>query len=212
MKILFATKNKGKLEEIRVIMADMGCEIVSTADVGFTGEIVEDGETYTDNALIKARALYEYVQAEKSVGRMSSGDWDDYVVLADDSGLEVDYLDKAPGVYSARYMGEDTSYEIKNAAIIGKLEGIPEEKRTARFVCAVAAVFPDGSSENVYATYEGSIAHEARGTNGFGYDPIFLVPQFGKTDAELPISVKNELSHRAQALRMIKEVIAKRKK
>ena len=127
------------------------------------------------------------------------------IVLADDSGLEIDYLNKEPGIYSARYMGEDTSYHIKNANLIQRLEGVPDEKRTARFVCAIAAAFPDGRRETVRATMEGRIGYEEKGENGFGYDPIFYLPEYGCTSAELSMEEKNRISHRGKALRLIKE-------
>lgn len=127
------------------------------------------------------------------------------IVLADDSGLEIDYLNKEPGIYSARYMGEDTSYHIKNANLIERLEGVPDEKRTARFVCAIAAAFPDGRRETVRATMEGCIGYEEKGENGFGYDPIFYLPEYGCTSAELSMEEKNRISHRGKALRLIKE-------
>ena len=131
------------------------------------------------------------------------------LVLADDSGLEIDWLGKEPGVYSARYLGEDTSYRIKNADLIRRLEGVPEEERTARFVCAIAAVLPDGRELTVRATIEGRIGYEEKGENGFGYDPIFYVPELGKTTAELTEAEKNLVSHRGKALRLMKEELAK---
>lgn len=129
------------------------------------------------------------------------------VVLADDSGLEIDYLNKEPGIYSARYMGEDTSYRIKNANLIQRLEGVPDEKRTARFVCAIAAAFPDGTVKTTEGTIEGRIGNEEKGENGFGYDPIFYVPEFGCTTAELSEEQKNKISHRGKALTEMKEIL-----
>ena len=155
-------------------------------------DIVEDGKTFEENAIIKAEAIRKMTNC---------------LVLADDSGLEVDYLDKAPGIYSARFMGEDTSYRIKNKAIIDKLAGVPDEKRTARFVCAIAAAFPDGKTITRRGTIEGIIGYEERGENGFGYDPIFFLPEYGKSTAELSPEEKNTISHRGNALRLIKEVI-----
>ena len=151
-----------------------------------------DGKTFEENAIIKAEAIRKMTNC---------------LVLADDSGLEVDYLDKAPGIYSARFMGEDTSYRIKNKAIIDKLAGVPDEKRTARFVCAIAAAFPDGKTITRRGTIEGIIGYEERGENGFGYDPIFFLPEYGKSTAELSPEEKNTISHRGNALRLIKEVI-----
>lgn len=193
-KIIFATGNAGKVKEIRMIMADMGVEVLSMKEAGINIDIVEDGSTYEENALIKAREVAKHTE---------------YCVLADDSGLEVDYINKEPGVMSARYMGEDTSYTIKNANIISRLEGVPDEKRTARFVCAIAAVLPDGKEITTRATIEGRIGYEEKGEHGFGYDPIFYVPEFGKTTAELDESEKNQISHRGKALELMKEELKK---
>lgn len=192
-RIVFATGNENKMKEIRMILEDLGLEIVSMREAGVDADIVEDGATFEENAEIKARA----------VARILTGD----IVLADDSGLEIDYLDKAPGIYSARFAGEDTSYDIKNRILLDRLEGVKDEDRTARFVCAVAAVFPDGSASTVRKCIEGRIAHDAAGTNGFGYDPIFYVPQYGCTTAEMTPEQKNELSHRGKALRAMKEIL-----
>ena len=188
-KIIFATGNQGKMKEIREILADLDAEILSLMDAGITADIVEDGKTFEENAQIKAKAICEL-----------TGE----IVLADDSGLEVDYLNKEPGIYSARYMGEDTSYHIKNANIIQRLEGVPDEQRTARFVCAVAAAFPDGTVKTVRETMEGRIGYEEKGANGFGYDPIFYLPEYGCTSAEISMEEKNKISHRGKALRAIK--------
>ena len=192
-RIVFATGNKDKMKEIRQILADLGMEIVSMKEAGVDIEIVEDGMSFEENAEIKARA----------VSRVLTSD----IVLADESGLEIDYLDKAPGIYSARFAGEDTSYDIKNRIFLDRLEGVPDEERTARFVCAVAAVFPDGTSETVRETIEGRIAHEPAGENGFGYDPIFYVPEYECTTAEMSAELKNELSHRGKALRSMRRIL-----
>ena len=199
MKIIVATGNKGKLAEIRAILPEDRYEIIPAKDTGFDREIVEDGTTYEENALIKIRSVKTYLEETAYPG--------EYIVMADDSGLEVDYLGGKPGIYSARFMGEDTPYSIKNQAIIDALDGVPDEKRGARFVCAIALAFPDGSEETTRGIYEGRVAYEAKGQNGFGYDPMFFVPQFGATDAELPIEVKNTHSHRAKALRQAAEII-----
>jgi XTP/dITP diphosphohydrolase len=191
-KLIFATGNEGKMKEVRMIMADLGYEILSMKEAGIEADIDENGSTFEENALIKARAI------SKMAGCL---------VLADDSGLEVDYMDKAPGIYSARFLGEDTSYAIKNKYIMDKLEGVPDEKRTARFVCAIAAVFPDGAEYTSRGTIEGIIGYEERGENGFGYDPIFYLPDRKMTTAELSPEDKNAISHRGNALRQIKEVI-----
>ena len=196
MKIIFATGNAGKMKEIRMILEDLGAEILSRKEAGIALDIVEDGESYEENALIKARAVAGTAQAKGAV------------VLADDSGLEIDYLDNEPGIYSARYLGEDTPYSVKNADLIRRLEGVADVDRTARFVCAIAAVWPDGREQAVRAHVEGRIGYEERGEHGFGYDPIFYVPQFGKTTAELTEEEKNEISHRGQALRLMKAELA----
>ena len=192
-RIIFATGNENKMKEIRMILKDLGMEILSMKEAGVDIDIVEDGMSFEENAEIKARA----------VARVLTND----IVLADDSGLEIDYLDKAPGIYSARFAGEDTSYDIKNRILLDRLEGVPDEERTARFVCAVAAVFPDGTVSTVRKTIEGRIAEEAAGDNGFGYDPIFYVPEYGCTTAEMKTEHKNELSHRGKALRSMRDIL-----
>lgn len=190
MRIVFATGNEGKMKEIRMIMADLGLEILSMKEAGLSSDVDENGTTFEENAVIKAKAIAKLC---------------DDIVLADDSGLEIDALNKEPGVYSARYMGEDTSYHIKNANLIERLEGVPEEERTARFVCAIAAVLPNGAVYVEKAAMEGRIGYEERGENGFGYDPIFVLQEYGKSTAELSPEEKNVLSHRGKALRMMKE-------
>ena len=195
MKIIFATGNKNKMTEIRQILRDLGMEILSMKEAGVDIDIVEDGKSFEENAMIKASAIAELPEVRAM----------DAIVLADDSGLEIDYLNKEPGIYSARYMGEDTSYHIKNANLIERLEGVPDEKRTARFVCAIAAAFPDGTMKTVRAAMEGRIGYKESGENGFGYDPIFYLPEYGCTSAELSMEEKNKISHRGKALRMIKD-------
>lgn len=193
-KLVFATGNKDKMREIREIMADCDVEILSMKEAGIVVDIVEDGQTFEENAMIKARAVAEYTDA---------------IVLADDSGLEIDALNKEPGVYSARYMGEDTSYSIKNQNLIERLEGVPKENRTARFVCAIAAVLPEGQELVTRQTMEGYIGWEPEGENGFGYDPIFYLDEFRCSSAALSREQKNEISHRGKALRSMKELIKK---
>ena len=194
-KILFATGNQGKMRDITRILEDLGMEISSMKEAGICLDIEENGTTYEENALIKARAVAAACK--------------EAIVLADDSGLEIDYLNREPGVYSAIYMGEDTSYSIKNANLVSRLEGVPEEQRTARFVCAIAAVLPDGRELTTRATVEGRIGYGDKGQGGFGYDPIFYVPELGKTTAELTEDEKNEVSHRGKALRLMKEELRK---
>ena len=194
-KIIFATGNAGKMKEVREILKDLNVEVLSMKEAGIQADVEENGKTFQENAVIKARGIMKI-----------SGE----VVLADDSGLEIDYLNKEPGIYSARYMGEDTSYRIKNGNLIERLQGVPDEKRTARFVCAIAAAFPDGSVETTEGTIEGRIGYEEKGENGFGYDPIFYVPELGCTTAELTGEQKNQISHRGKALEAMKEILKKR--
>ena len=186
--IIFATNNIGKIKEIKEIFADLGVPVIPMGEAGIGLDVEENGATFSENAIIKARA----VRAVAPSGAL---------VLADDSGLEIDHLDKAPGVHSARFMGADTSYRIKNGELIKQLRGVPDEKRTARFVCAIAAILPDGSLLTCEESFAGRIAHEESGANGFGYDPIFYLPEYGMTSAALPRELKNELSHRGKALR-----------
>ena len=194
-KIVFATSNAGKMREIREILKDLNVDILSMKEAGIDVDIVEDGKTFEENALIKARTIRDLTGL---------------IVLADDSGLEVDALNKEPGIYSARYMGEDTPYDLKNANIIERLSGLKGEERSARFVCVIAAAFPDGTEETRRGTIEGQIAYAPAGENGFGYDPVFYVPEYKCTTAQLPSEQKNEISHRGKALRAMKEVLCQR--
>ncbi len=198
MKIIFATSNQNKMRELRQMFEGTPFELISMKEAGFAPDIVEDGQSFEDNAIIKAKAV---VSLCREAGL-------DAIAMADDSGLEVDYLDKAPGIYSARFLGEDTSYDIKNNYIIDKLDGVPDEKRTARFVCAIAAYSTDGHSAVVRGTVEGIIARKQAGTNGFGYDPIFYLPERGLTTAELSDADKNAISHRGRAVEKIKKIIS----
>ena len=196
-KIIFATGNAHKMVEIRMILADLGMEILSQKEAGIQADVVEDGSTFEENAMIKATEIAKIAR--------QMPEYADAIVMADDSGLEIDYLNKEPGIYSARYMGENTSYHIKNANLIQRLEEVPDEKRTARFVCAMAAAFPDGRTITTRGTIEGRIGYEERGENGFGYDPIFYLPEYGCSTAELSLEKKNELSHRGKALRAMRQ-------
>ena len=193
-RLVFATGNQGKVNEFRQMLGD-DYEILSMKDIGVDIDIVEDGKTFEENAVIKAKAVME------ETGEM---------VLADDSGFEVDYLNKEPGIYSARYMGEDTSYDIKNQALLDRLDGVPDEKRTARFVCAIAAVLPNKEVLTTRGTIEGYIGENPVCKNGFGYVPIFYVEEYGCSTAELSMEQKNELSHRGKALRAVKEELKKK--
>ena len=188
--IILASNNKDKVKEVKEILK--GYDIISMKEAGIDVDIEENGTTFEENALIKARAIM------KLTGQ---------ITMADDSGLEIDYLNKAPGVYSARFMGHDTSYDIKNKALIQKLEGGSD--RSGRFVCAIAVCFPDGREIVKRGTMEGLIAEEIKGDNGFGYDPIVYLPEYGKTSGELAPEEKNKISHRGKALALIKEELDK---
>lgn len=191
-RLIFATGNEGKMKEIRMILKDLDCQILSMKEANIDIDIIEDGKTFEANAIIKAKVIMELTNE---------------IVLADDSGLEVDYLDKAPGIYSARFLGEDTSYHIKNRHIINELENAVGDERSARFVCAIACAYPDGSIDTTRATIEGFIGYEEKGDNGFGYDPIFVVPEYNCTSAELTPEQKNLISHRGKALRAMKDML-----
>lgn len=193
-KIVFATGNAGKLKEIRLILADLGREIVTMTEAGFQGDIVENGTTFKENAEIKARAVWS----------VTGG-----IVLADDSGLVIDYLNGEPGVYSARYLGEDTPYSEKNRILIERLAGARGQERSARFMCNIAAVLPDGRVLHTEAAMEGLISGEPAGSGGFGYDPILYLPEYQKTSAELTIEEKNKISHRGKALELMKAELKK---
>ena len=199
MKLIFATGNKDKMDEIREIMGDLGFEVSSMKEEGIESDPDENGNTFEENALIKAKAVHE-IAKEKGI---------EAIVLADDSGLEIDCLGKEPGVYSARYLGRETPYKEKNLNLIKRVDETGDKDRTARFVCAVAAVFPDGETKVVRGTIEGTVAKTPSGNNGFGYDPIFYVPKFGCTTADLTNAEKNKVSHRGNALRLMKEILLK---
>ena len=194
-KIIFATGNEGKMREVRAILADCDVEVLSMKEAGIDVDIVEDGRTFEENAVIKARAVAQACQE---------------LTLADDSGLEVDALNREPGIYSARYMGEDTSYAIKNQNIIDRLEGKTGVERSARFVCAIAAALPDGTILTTRGTIEGQIGYEAKGDNGFGYDPIVYIPEYDATTAQLSPEIKNRISHRGKALEAMKAELLQR--
>ena len=205
-QIVFATSNENKLREIRMILKDFNAEVISLKEAGINTEIIEDGRTFEDNAVIKATAIM------KETGKLT---------LADDSGLEVDFLNKEPGVYSARYCGVNTSYRIKNRNIIERLTDVPDEERTARFVCVIALAIPESVDISgtevdirsgarvlkVRAAMEGRIGYEEKGENGFGYDPIFYLPEYGCYSAELAPEKKNEISHRGKALRAMRDIM-----
>ncbi len=191
-RIIFATSNEGKMKEVRLLLGDLGMEVLSLKEAGLVTQVEEDGNTFEENAFIKAREFAKLTN--------------DYV-LADDSGLEIDYLNKEPGIYSARYLGETTSYHIKNNHLIERLEGVEDAERTARFVCVIACVKPNGEECSAQGTIEGRIGYEEVEGNGFGYDPIFFVPTYGKNLSQFTLEEKNEISHRGKALRAIKEML-----
>lgn len=194
IRLVFATGNQGKVNEFRQMLGE-DYEILSMKDLDVDVEIVEDGKTFEENAVIKAKTVME------ATGEM---------VLADDSGFEVDCLNKEPGIYSARYMGEDTPYSVKNAELLRRCEGVPQERRDARFVCVIACAYPDGTVDTATGVIEGKVAHEPKGENGFGYDPIFYLPERGCTTGELPPEEKNAISHRGIAVRKMVEILKRR--
>ncbi|RKI84921.1 RdgB/HAM1 family non-canonical purine NTP pyrophosphatase [bacterium 0.1xD8-71] len=202
-KIVFATSNQGKMREIRAILQDTEAEILSMKEAGVFLEIEENGTTFTENAIIKAQAVAQALSGKE-------GFQADCVVLADDSGLEIDCLGGEPGIYSARYLGEETPFDRKSQDFLRRLEGVADDKRTARFVCAIAAVWSDGGVYTTLGTIEGRIGHELKGDNGFGYDPIFYLPEYGCTAAELSDEEKNRISHRSRALEQMKPELMKR--
>ena len=194
-EIILASSNKGKVREVQAIMEEIGIKVIPLADTDFTDEIEENGSTFEENAVIKAETVMKALNKP---------------VLADDSGLEIDCLNKEPGIYSARYLGHDTPYPTKNKMILERLADVEEEKRSARFVCAMALAIPGEETITTRATMEGRIANEIKGENGFGYDPIFYLPEFGMSSAEISPEQKNEISHRGKALRMMKDELLKR--
>ena len=201
MRIVFATGNKDKMREIREILGGIGAEILSMKEAGVFEDVVEDGSSFAENARIKADAIYK-ILAEKDPEEAENT-----VVLADDSGLEIDYLNGEPGIYSARYLGKDTPYTEKNRIIIERLAGAEGDERSARFVCAIAAALPGGKKLDTVGKMEGRICFEIAGENGFGYDPIFFLPEYGKTSAEISPEEKNAISHRGKALRAMADLL-----
>lgn len=202
LQIIFATGNEGKMREIRAILGDLEAQIISMKEAGLDLETEENGTTFEENAIIKARAAADAFAAQKRPGK--------YVVMADDSGLVIDCLNGEPGIYSARYLGEETPFSVKSRDFLRRMADVPEEKRTARFVCAIAAVLPDGEAITTSGIVEGRIGYELRGDNGFGYDPIFYLPEYDRTAAELSDEEKNQISHRSRALGLMREELRKR--
>lgn len=194
-EIIFATENAGKIREVEAMFEGLGVSVKTMKEAGIQANIIEDGNTFMENAIKKAKTIAAYTKA---------------IVLADDSGLVIDHLNGEPGIYSARYLGEDTSYEIKNANLLSRMEGVEEDKRGARFVCAMAAVMPDGEVLETEGVMEGIIGYESAGENGFGYDPIFYLPEFGMTSAQISPEQKNAVSHRGKALRKMQKLLQKK--
>lgn len=202
MQIIFATGNQGKMREIRAILGDMDWDVVSMKEAGIDPKIEEDGATFAENAVIKAQSVADILAGEKEAQAC--------IVLADDSGLVIDCLNGEPGIYSARYLGEETPFSEKSADLISRMKDVPEEERSARFVCAIAAVLPNGEVVATEGTVEGRIGYELKGDNGFGYDPIFYLPEYGRMAAELTDEEKNQVSHRSRALALMKAELKKR--
>lgn len=192
-KIIVATKNKGKIVEIKKVLENMPYDVISMGDAGINIDVEEDGTTFEENSFKKA---FEISKVSNTI------------VLADDSGIEVDYLNGAPGIYSARFGGPEATDDDRNIKLLELLKDVPFEKRTARYVCAIAVVFPDGKSFVVRDTCEGYVGYECKGSNGFGYDPLFYLPQYEKTMAEIDMDIKNQISHRAKALAQMAEKFA----
>ena len=190
-KLILATSNKDKAREIAEILSDTPFVVTTMKEEGYDPDIVEDGKTFEENALIKARTVHALAEGA--------------YVMADDSGLCIDALDGAPGIYSARFCGEDSTYPEKFAKIFEMLKDVPEEKRTAKFVCSIAVVRPDGSEFTVRGEVCGVLHEKPMGDGGFGYDPIFYVPEFGMTTAQMTKEQKNSISHRGKASRAMAE-------
>jgi len=190
-QVVIATKNKGKAQDFEALFQPLGFEVVTMFDVAPDMEIEETGTTFEENAVLKAETLAKALNM---------------IVIADDSGLAVDALDGAPGVYSARYAG-DHDDEANIVKVLENLAGVPEEKRTARFMCALAIAGPEMDTTTVFGTCEGVILQEKRGTNGFGYDPIFFIPELGRAMAELTPEEKGAISHRGNAIRKLAEAL-----
>jgi len=197
MKIVFASGNEGKVREIGEMLEGMGIELVSLSNYTHVPEIVEDGKSFLENALKKAKIISEF-----------TGE----TALADDSGLQVDVLGGEPGIYSSRYAGEKATDAENNTKLLAKLKNIPPEKRTAFFSCVLVLYRIDGSYDYFEGKWSGQIIDERRGNNGFGYDPIFFVPQLKMTAAELPAEIKNKVSHRGQAVAQLKKALGKKLK
>ena len=200
MKIIFAIVNQGKIREVKEILGDQ-VEVLTMKEAGVDCDPEENGSTFTENAYIKARAVREKCKASGNKELI------DCIVMADDSGLEIDAMPGELGAKSARFMGHDTSYDIKNQAILDRMKDVPVEERGARFVCAIAAILPDGRELDTKGVMEGQIGYEISGNGGFGYDPIFYLPEYQASSADISAEEKNRISHRGQALRQMKELL-----
>lgn len=201
MRIIVATNNKGKAKEFREVLSDIGAEVLTLSDTGIVSDPEENGETFADNARIKALDVYEKLRI--------AGENRDTIVMADDSGLCIDFFHGAPGVRSARFMGHDTPYNEKNRAILEQMKDAGKEERGASFVCHITTILPDGRMLDAESEMRGAIAEEIRGEEGFGYDPIFLVPEYGRTSGELTPEEKNAVSHRGKVLRKVREILCR---
>lgn len=190
MKIILASNNKGKIKEMREILSSIGFEVISQSESGFNLDVEETGTTFEENSALKAKALYEKCNG---------------CVIADDSGLEVDYLNKAPGVFSARYAGENATDRERYEKLLSELDGVPYEKRTARFVCVICFINAKGEEHFFRGECEGHIGFEPKGENGFGYDPVFYINE--KSMAEISSEEKNIISHRALALKKLSDFL-----
>ncbi len=199
MRIVLASGNKDKLREVKEILAGDGCDVLAMKEIGLDPDIVEDGDSFEANSRIKALAVWNAL--------CERGEMADTIVIADDSGLEIDALGGEPGVYSARYLGEDTPYDIKCGELIRRLAGVPDESRTARFRAAITAVLEDGEVITTCGTMEGRIGYEMAGEHGFGYDPILYLPEYGATSAQIEPEEKNRISHRGRALMAMREAL-----
>lgn len=194
--IVLATGNKDKAREIKA-MLDHKFEVKTMKEMGIDVEIIEDGETFEDNALIKVRTIKPFVKDPEMI------------IMGDDSGLSVDVLDGAPGIYSARYAGEDVTYRDNNEKLLNAMKDVPEEKRGAEFVSVIAMILPDGQELTVRGTVRGKIAFDFMGEEGFGYDPLFIVEETGKSYAQMAPEEKNDISHRARAVERAKHILQK---
>lgn len=194
-RLIVATQNKDKVKEIRKLLEDFPIEVLTMEEAGITLEIEENGTTFVENAILKAETVSQFTNDP---------------VLADDSGLEIDYLNKEPGIYSARYLGKDTPYSERNQILLERLKNVSKEERTARFVCAMALAQKGQETITTIQTMEGYIGYHIEGANGFGYDPIFFIDELGTSTANISMEEKNKRSHRGKALNVMLKIIKER--